>query len=43
MAEFWQALSSKPKTALNYLVTIAVEPFEAGEAPLVLESVAGEV
>jgi hypothetical protein len=27
LAEFWQALGGKPKAALNYTVTMAVEPF----------------
>lgn len=28
LAEFWQALGGKPKAALNYTVTMALEPFE---------------
>jgi hypothetical protein len=36
MGEFWQALGGKPKAALNYTVTIAVQPFEAVEVPLVV-------
>lgn len=28
LAEFWQALGGKPKAALNYTVTLALEPFE---------------
>jgi Pvc16 N-terminal domain len=28
VAEFWQALGGKPKAALNYTVTISVEPVE---------------
>lgn len=28
LAEFWQALGGKPKAALNYTVTIAMDPFE---------------
>jgi hypothetical protein len=40
MAEFWQALGGKPKAALNYTVTIGVEPREPVEAgPPVLEKV----
>jgi hypothetical protein len=40
MAEFWQALGGKPKAALNYTVTIAVEPREPVEAgPPVLEKI----
>jgi len=38
LGEFWQALGGKPKAALNYRVTIAVQPFEAVEAPLVAAS-----
>jgi hypothetical protein len=38
VAEFWQALGGKPKAALNYTVTIAVEPVEPVEAgPPVLD------
>ena len=36
LGEFWQALGGKPKAALNYTVTIAVQPFEAVEVPLVI-------
>ena len=32
VAEFWQALGGKPKAALNYTVTIAVEPVEPVES-----------
>jgi len=40
MAEFWQALGGKPKAALNYTVTITVEPREPVEAgPPVLEKI----
>jgi hypothetical protein len=39
LGEFWQALGGKPKSALNYTVTIAVQPFEAVEVPLALENV----
>ena len=36
LGEFWQALGGKPKVALNYTVTIAVQPFEEPvEVPLV--------
>lgn len=36
MGEFWQALGGKPRAALNYTVTIWVQPFEAEEMdPLV--------
>lgn len=28
LAEFWQALGGKPKAALNYTVTLALEPFK---------------
>jgi hypothetical protein len=36
MGEFWQALGGKPKAALNYTVTIAVQPSEVVEVPLVV-------
>ncbi len=39
MGEFWQALGGKPKAALNYTVTISVEPFEAIEEHVVLEKI----
>jgi len=39
MGEFWQALGGKPKAALNYMVTIGVDPFEAITAPEVVERV----
>lgn len=39
IGEFWQALGGKPKAALNYTVTIAIEPFDAIEAPVVLEKI----
>jgi len=39
MGEFWQALGGKPKAALNYTVTIGVQPFEAIEGPVVLEKI----
>ena len=41
LGEFWQALGGKPKAALNYTVTIAVQPFEAVEVPLVTASDTG--
>jgi hypothetical protein len=41
LGEFWQALGGKPKAALNYTVTIAVQPFEAVEVPLVVASDTG--
>ncbi len=38
MGEFWQALGGKPKAALNYTVTIGVEPFTPEETgPLVTD------
>ena len=40
LGEFWQALGGKPKAALNYTVTIAVQPFASVDVPLVLESAA---
>ena len=39
LGEFWQALGGKPKSALNYTVTIAVQPFDVLEVSLVLENV----
>ena len=39
VAEFWQALGGKPKAALNYTVTIGVEPFEPIETPAVEERI----
>jgi len=36
LGEFWQALGGKPKSALNYTVTIAVQPSEALVTPLVI-------
>jgi len=39
VGEFWQALGGKPKSALNYTVTIAVL-FEPSEIPFVVESAA---
>ena len=38
LGEFWQALGGKPKAALNYTVTIAVQPFAPVEVPLVVAS-----
>ncbi|MEL6309408.1 MAG: Pvc16 family protein, partial [Chloroflexota bacterium] len=35
IAEFWQALGGKPKAALNYTVTISIEPDAPSEAPVV--------
>jgi hypothetical protein len=35
LGELWQALGGKPKVALHYTVTIAVQPFEVVELPLV--------
>ena len=37
--EFWQALGGKPKAALNYTVTIGIDPFEVTEIKLVLEKI----
>ena len=37
--EFWKAMGGKPKAALNYSVTIGVEPFEAINGPVVLEKI----
>ena len=42
LGEFWQALGGKPKSALNYSVTLAVQPFEAIEVPLALETAGRE-
>ena len=36
LGEFWQALDGQPRTALNYTVTIAVQPGEAVETGVVL-------
>lgn len=41
LGEFWQALGGEPRAALNYTVTIAVDPFTEIEAPPVTDSVAG--
>jgi hypothetical protein len=41
LGEFWQALGGKPKAALNYTVTMAVQPFEVVEVPLVTASDTG--
>jgi len=40
LGEFWQALGGKPKAALNYTVTIAVQPATAFELPLAIETAA---
>ena len=40
LGEFWQALGGKPKAALNYTVTIAVQPATAVELPLAIETAA---
>jgi len=37
LGEFWQALGGKPRAALSYTVTISVDPYEAEQAPVVLE------
>lgn len=37
LGEFWQALGGKPRAALSYTVTISIDPYEAEEAPVVLE------
>ncbi len=39
LGTLWQALGGRPKAALNYSVTIGVEPFEAVEGPVVLEKI----
>ncbi len=39
LGEFWQALGGKPKAALNYSATIAIEPFEAIEERVVVEKI----
>ena len=36
LGEFWQALGGKPKAALNYTVTVAVQPTPPVEVPLVV-------
>lgn len=36
LGEFWQALGGKPKAALNYTVTVAVQPTPPFEIPLVV-------
>ncbi|MCA9422771.1 MAG: DUF4255 domain-containing protein [Nitrospira sp.] len=41
IGEFWQALGGKPKAALNYTVTLSIDPFQATEVPLVLEKIIG--
>jgi hypothetical protein len=37
LGEFWQALGGKPRAALSYTVTIGVDPYEAVDAPVVLD------
>ena len=37
LGEFWQALGGKPKAALNYMVTLAVDINEPVTAPIVIE------
>jgi hypothetical protein len=37
LGEFWQALGGKPKAALNYSVTLAVDVAKPQEVPLVTE------
>lgn len=37
LGEFWQALGGKPKAALNYTVTLAVDVHEPAVLPLVTE------
>jgi hypothetical protein len=37
LGEFWQGLGGKPRAALSYTVTISIDPFDAEEAPVVLE------
>jgi len=39
LGEFWQALGGKPKAALNYTVTLAVDVSEPEVVPLVTEKV----
>lgn len=39
LGEFWQALGGKPKAALNYSVTVAVDVAVPEEVPLVTEKV----
>ncbi len=39
LGTLWQALGGRPKAALNYSVTIGVDPFEAIEGPVVLEKI----
>lgn len=41
LGEFWQAMGGKPKSALNYAVTIAVQPFASFVTPLVTSSETG--
>ena len=39
LGEFWQAMGGKLKAALNYSVTICIDPFDAIEGPVVLEKI----
>ena len=39
LGEFWQALGGKPKAALNYQVTLAVDVTAPQEVPLVTDQV----
>ena len=39
LGEFWKAMGSKPKVALNYSAIIDVDPFEAIEGPVVLKKI----
>ena len=40
LGEFWQALGGKPKAALNYTVTLAVQPFAPVDLSLVVATAA---
>jgi hypothetical protein len=39
LGEFWQALGGKPKAALNYQVTLAIDVTAPEEVPLVTDTV----
>lgn len=39
IGEFWQALGGRPKTSLNYLVTLAIDVAAPEEVPLVTETI----
>ncbi|NTV63530.1 MAG: DUF4255 domain-containing protein [Oscillochloris sp.] len=39
LGEFWQALGGKPRAALSYTITISLDPYEAVDAPIVLDRV----